>query len=184
MHGGEQGTAFASKSGRVPMASDFKMTAGMIKDCVDYRTLRGKRDDFGLDLSNADSERLAGLEDFFRQQAVAGRSASPPAFVQRDHLRQEIHLKVVFQRGDGESSEGTLHNLSASGAFIETAEPLVAGQRTVVRVTDAAASVEWRIVADVAWVRGAGMGLRFVGIPLEVRLGHPLRAVSPFLHAA
>lgn len=156
----------------------------MIKHCVDYLALRGKRDDLGLALSPADRELLDELEHFFLERADSA-PAGVPEFARRDFHRRDLKLAVRFSRSDGGVTEGRIRNLSGGGAFVETIEPLAPGQRTVLRIIDEAAAREWRLGAAVAWVQhGGGMGLRFVGIPLEVRLGHRPPARRPLRRAA
>ncbi len=156
----------------------------MVKHCVDYLALRGKRDDLGLSLSPGDRELLDELERFFLERAEHA-PAGVPEWARRDHHRRDLKLAVRFTRADGSASDGRMVNLSGGGAFVETIEPLAAGQRTVLRIIDEAAAREWRLGAAVAWVQhGGGMGLRFVGIPLEVRLGHRPHAKPPLRRAA
>ncbi len=143
----------------------------MIKHCVDYLALRGKRDDLGMALSPENTELLEELESFFRERA--DNAVNVPEFARRDFRRREVRIEVQFARNDGTTTDAVMSNLSGGGVYIETLAPLPAGQRTVVRIFDALAGREWRFGAAVAWVHhGNGMGLRFVGIPLEVRLGH------------
>ena len=59
--------------------------------------------------------------------------------------------------------------------YIETTQPLPVGSQTVVRVIDRHTGDEWRFAAEVVRLEcgeRTGMGLRFVGIPLSMRLGH------------
>ena len=66
-------------------------------------------------------------------------------------------------------------DISGDGVFIETRKPLRVGARTVMRVRDRVTGDEWRFGAEVVRLEGGehgGMGLRFVGIPLALRLGH------------
>ena len=153
----------------------------MIKHCVDYRTLQGKRDLLGLQLSDRDRELLEELDQFFSERALGPTDV--PEFARRDYRRRAVRLAVEFRSPDG-SREGRMADLSGGGTFIETAAPLATGAETVVRVFDRLAGREWRFGAEVAWVDARGMGLRFVGIPLEVRLGHRNRPKSPVRRAA
>jgi hypothetical protein len=166
------------------VALQERQAMAMIRHCVDYRTLRGKRDELGLPLSPVDQELLDELESFFREHC--GAPESVPLFARREHVRRPVRLQIEFRRGDGKSSDAHLADLSGSGAFVETIEPLAPGQRTILRIFDAAAGREWRMGAAVTWTRwGGGMGVKFVGIPLEVRLGHRTApSTRPLRHAA
>jgi hypothetical protein len=172
---------------RIPMvALREKRTMAMIGHCVEYRTLRGKRDELGLALAPPDQELLEELEGFFRENC--GAPESVPLFARREHVRRPVQLQIEFRRGDGSTTDGTISDLSGGGAYVETIQPLAPGQHTILRIFDAVAGREWRLGAAVAWTRwGAGMGVRFMGIPLEVRLGHrtaPPKSSRPLRHAA
>jgi hypothetical protein len=153
----------------------------MIKHCVDYRTLRGKRDELGCALRDDERELLDELEAFFAERADGPDGV--PEFASRSERRRPVRVQVEFRGVDGTVVGGRLENLSGGGAFVETGAPLIAGDRTVLRIFDASGGREFRFGAEVAWVGPSGMGLRFVGIPLEVRLGHR-RTFRPLRRAA
>ena len=141
---------------------------------LSFRALCGRRDDLGLPLRPDENARLAELETIFggRHDDEADERA---AFVLRLEERARLQLSVEFRRATGELAEGRLSNLSASGFFVETAYPLRSGEQTILKFLDADAGREWQFAGEVVWSRrgdSSGMGLRFVGIPLEVRIGH------------
>ena len=83
---------------------------------------------------------------------------------------------------------GLARDISGHGLFVETRQPLRVGERTVVRVLDKHTGDEWRFGAEVVRLEGGergGMGLRFVGIPVSMRVGHrPAPQRSPNLRRA
>lgn len=164
-----------------------KDTSPLIKQCVDYLTLKGKRDDLRLPLSSTDAGRLEALTRYFGARGVADEL---PEFVRRDHRRVDARLAVQFQRADGTLGDGTAENLSGDGAFVATRTPLPAGTRTILRASlragDGGSGCEYRIVGEVAWsLREGGMGIRFIGIPLELRKNVPAASKHrSALHAA
>jgi hypothetical protein len=154
------------------MATEPIEALELMKHCVDYRTLRGKRDELGLVLSPGDGARLDELERFFSERP----DRDAPEYARRDHVRRPVRLIVEYRAADGARAGGVVRDLSCEGVFLETLYPLAPGARTVLRVFDRAGGSEWRLGASVVWVkRSRGMGLRFVGIPLDVRLGHDPR---------
>jgi hypothetical protein len=155
----------------------------------------GKRDGLGCTLGEQELARLLELERFFREDA---HIAEPP-WVHRELERAPISIVVQFGKSVGHALD-----VSADGMFIATDKPLPAGTHTVVRVDDptppsiddddcdASASdasdasdaspasyEQWQFAAEVVHVNDKGMGVRFVGIPLALRLAHP-----PIRHAA
>lgn len=153
----------------------------MVRHCMEYRTLSGKRDQLHLQLSERDRELLDELDHFFSEHAGAG-PRGVPEFARRDFRRRPLRLEVEFRGEDGCARDGMIGNLSGGGLFIETDQPLVPGSETVLRIFGS--QHELRFGASVAWVHAGGMGVRFVGIPLEVRLGHRGRPLRPIRRAA
>jgi hypothetical protein len=147
-----------------------KRAMSWFRRVAELRTLTGKRDLLGYPLAPIDSARLEELERFFFTTADPARSP----FSQRGQRRHAILAVVSFQRGP-RMAEGTARDLSADGVFVETRSPLPVGTRTVVRVLDRSTGDEWRFGGDVVRVEHGdrpGMAVRFVGIPLSLRLGH------------
>ncbi len=152
----------------------------LIQLCVDYRTLLGKRDDLGMALATSDGARLVELESFFVRNA---RERAAPSISRRDQQRRPLKLAAQVRASDGDFYDALLADISGTGAFIETPTPLPTGARTVLRVIEPLSGREWRIAAEVAWAQpDKGMGLRFVGIPLVLRVG--LHRSRPALSAA
>ena len=99
-----------------------------------------------------------------------------------------------MQFGDG---TGQARDISGDGIFVVTTAPLPMGARTVVRVADEPALAgddfdaqapydQWEFGAEVVRLDAGGMGLRFVGIPLILRITHRHREEAEPLrmHAA
>jgi hypothetical protein len=161
-----------------------------IRRAADYRVLVGKRDTLGFPLGALEQARLVELERFFGRDA--NRRRTP--WTHREQLRAPVHLIVQF--GD---ATGVARDLSGDGIFVETTRPLLPGARTVLRVNEAmqrgldglplpdeepAAVDEWRFAAEVVRIDVNGMGLRLVGIPLQLRITHHGTPLSPLQHAA
>ncbi len=158
-----------------------------VRRAGDYRVLVGKRDRLGYPLGEVERARLDELERFFMNDA--NRRRAP--WASREQIRAPI--SVVVQFGD---SVGEARDISGDGIFVVTDVRLPIGARTVVRVADEAPAGDdvdaetpydqWEFGAEVVRLDADGMGLRFVGIPLVLRITHrssvepaPLR-----LHAA
>lgn len=168
-----------------------------VKRAGDYRILVGKRDRLGYPLGEVERARLDELERFFMQDA--NRRRAP--WASREQIRAPISIVVQFGDWVGEARD-----ISGEGMYVVTQAPLALGERTVVRVTDAPVHEEstaandadddaeppyeqWEFGAEVVRLDAHGMGLRFVGIPLVLRITHRHRddehAPSPVeMHAA
>jgi hypothetical protein len=163
-----------------------------VKRAGDYRVLVGKRDRLGYLLGEVERARLDELERFFMQDA--NRRRAP--WASREQIRAPISIVVQFGDWVGEARD-----ISGDGMYVVTQAPLTLGERTVVRVTDApvhdvdnddfdadAPYEQWEFGAEVVRLDAGGMGLRFVGIPLVLRITHRNRdgePVSPVeMHAA
>lgn len=156
-----------------------------VRRAGDYRVLVGKRDSLGYPLGEVEQARLEELERFFVQDA--NRRRLP--WAQREQIRAPISIVVQF--GDG---TGRAQDISGGGLYIATARPLYIGARTVVRIADEPAVTpdgderdtvdEWQFGAEVVRLDKNGMGLRFVGIPLSLRVTHRNPNGTPLQHAA
>jgi hypothetical protein len=152
-----------------------------IRRACDYRTLTGKRDELGFPLGSVEATRLAELEQFFLETLHPARAT----YWQRDQGRVPISVVVSF--GPCGGKKGRARDISGEGLFVETSEPLPVGTRTVVSVLDRATAEEWRFGAEVVRLSSGarrGMGLRLVGIPLALRVGHRSSPVRPVRRAA
>lgn len=146
--------------------------------CVgEYRTLVGKRDQLGYPLGSLEQARLDELEAFFAAQLDPERLP----FDGRQRERTSISLVVTFSSGS-DPAAGEACDLSPEGMFIATWDRPQVGSDVVVRVIDRASGDEWRFGAEVVRLAVgpvAGVGLRFKGIPLRLRLGHRRRPQRP-----
>ncbi len=138
-----------------------------IKKASEYRTLTGKRDLLGYPLGAVEGARLEELDRFFVESLHPQREV----FNQRDQQRIRISIVVTFSGRNG-TGRGRARDISGDGLFVETEEPLPVGSRTVVSVMDRTSSEEWQFSAEVVRIESAGMGLKFLGIPLSLRVGH------------
>jgi hypothetical protein len=148
-----------------------------VRRAGDYRVLTGKRDGLGYPLGAEEQARLDELERFFMQDA--NRRRVP--WASREQIRAPISIVVQF----GDTRSGRARDISGDGIFVETETPLPIGTRTVVCVTDEPLRddeddaegpyEEWRFGAEVVRLERGGMGLRFVGIPLVLRITHRSR---------
>jgi hypothetical protein len=134
----------------------------VVKLCYEYSFLRGRRS-VGLRLSRLDELRLSSLQRLLEEDSAEKR---------RRHRRVPVMLTVELRAEDG-LRRATILNLSADGMFVATPTPVAAGSEVQIRIgrrTD----VEYSFPCVVQWtISGAnpGMGLRIIGIPLEVRHG-------------
>jgi len=157
-----------------------------VRRAGDYRVLVGKRDRLGYPLGEVERARLDELERFFVQDA--NRRRAP--WASREQIRAPISIVVQF--GDW---IGHARDISGDGMYIVTQAPLAIGERTVVRVSvdessaddDEAPFDQWEFGAEVVRLDAEGMGLRFVGIPLVLRITHrrqPEPSAPLQMHAA
>lgn len=140
-----------------------------IRRVAELRTLSAKRDILGCDLGSEEAHRLEELETFFAECTDGGGEADP---FERLGWRAPVTLLVTYTTDGGAVQTGLLRDVSRDGAFLETEAPLPAGQPTTVRVIDRQTGDELRFTAGVVRAEEGGMALRFVGIPLALRLGH------------
>jgi hypothetical protein len=148
----------------------------------EYRTLVGKRDQLGYPLGSLEQARLDELEAFF---GALGQPRGLP-FTTRERERARISLVVTFSSGN-DPVAGEARDVSPDGMFIRTFEPLPLGARAIIRVIDRTSGDEWRFGAEVVRLAvgpNGGIGIRFKGIPLQLRLGHRHPRVQPSLKNA
>lgn len=169
---------------------DRESSMDWVRRAGDYRVLVGKRDRLGYPLGELERARLEEVERFFTQDA--NRRRVP--WASREQIRAPISIVVQFGDAVGEARD-----ISGEGMFVVTDARLAIGERTVVRVTDVPAHArggddddaeppyeQWEFAAEVVRIDGDGMGLRFVGIPLVLRITHRHReeAAPMHMHAA
>ncbi len=152
-----------------------------VRRAGDFRVLIGKRDGLGQALGADDEARLAELSRHFLAEDE-NRGRLP--WAHRDKVRADIDLAVEVGAGVGQA-----RNISPDGVFVVTEQPLPVGSHTVLRVSDAAVVHDnqdvdatydqWQFAAEVVRVEGGGMGLRFIGIPVALRIAnrHPEMAM-------
>jgi hypothetical protein len=106
-------------------------------------------------------------------------------FTQREQQRIGISIVVTFSGRDG-TGRGRARDVSGDGLYVETDQTLPVGTRTMVSVMDRTTSEEWQFSAEVVRIGTSGMGLKFLGIPLSLRVGHrrPVPVQSPTLRKA
>ena len=142
-----------------------------IRRASEYRTLTGKRDQLGFPLGAVEAARLGELERFFEE------SMHPARLIWNQREQQRVPISVVVMFGQNDIGRGRARDISGDGLYVETDAPLPVGTRTVVAVMDRMTAEEWRFGAEVVRLESGGMGLRFVGIPVSLRVGH--RAAPP-----
>lgn len=142
----------------------------MIENCYAYRKLIGKRDELRLELSEGERQRLTSLERLFRERADEC-PLGVPEYAWRDHRRRPVELKVELQH-EGGVERGLVRDVSGGGLLVETMSSLRPGATVMLRLRSTSGDREWRFGAVVARVNpGRGLGLRFVGLPVEVHVG-------------
>ena len=152
-----------------------------VKRASEYRTLRGKRDLLGSPLGALEAARLDELERFFQENLHPSRMV----FNQREQQRIGISIVVTFSGRDG-NGRGRARDVSGDGLYVETETSLPVGSRTVVSVMDRTTQEEWQFSAEVVRIESSGMGLKFLGIPLSLRVGHrrPVPTARPTFRKA
>ena len=143
-----------------------------VRSAAEYRMLAGKRE-LGCRLDDDDQRRHDELAGFFRANADPARAP----FLAREMARKAISLIVTFLTGprQEEINWGEACDISANGMYVSTDEPLDVGTPTIVRVIDRFKGDEFRFPAEVVRVERkspSGMGVKFVGIPIALRVGH------------
>lgn len=159
-----------------------------VRRAADYRVLMGKRDRLGYPLGECERARLDELERFFTQDA--NRRRAP--WAQREQIRAPISVVVQFG-----NAVGRARDINGDGMFVVTSAPLYIGARTVLLVTDEPYVAregeddaegpfeQWQFAAEVVRLDRAGMGVRFIGIPLALRISHRRPEHDPQIrHAA
>lgn len=145
---------------------------------LSHRALRARVDQ-GVALRSDEQRRLVELTSVFGSgdlDASAGDDSTRPAFLLRMDARASLRLPVEFMVGRDEWVSGALSNLSRSGFFVEAKAPFVVGAKVLFKFLDIGAGRLWQFMGEVERVaggEGGGMGLRFHGAPLELRLGSP-----------
>lgn len=150
----------------------------LLTGLLSYRALKVRRDELALPLDEEERRRLEELERVFspatgESGGVDGGAARPPYLVRLEG-RSRVRLPVEFRDGHGEPRDGTLTDLSAMGCFIETVRPATLSEAVAMRFVDVGAGREWHFAGEVERLgdaMGAGMGVSFVGVPLELRVG-------------
>lgn len=154
---------------------------------LSHRALRGRVDQLNLPLKPDEERRLAELERVFgaggslapragetTTEGGEGDEAARPAFLLRLEGRSPVRIPVEFQTGTGEWIGAALSDLSSSGFFVKSEAPVPVGERLLFRFFDLGAGRVWQFAGQVERIAGGvdgGMGLRFHGLPLELRLG-------------
>jgi hypothetical protein len=146
--------------------------------CVaDYRTLEAKRNALGCGLDPVELRRLEELELFF--VSSADQSERGP-FGGREQVRMPVCLGVTFHAPGRQEfvGRGELRDLSAVGLYLRTRDLLPVGTRLILRATDEARGEDWRLGAEVVRRTRNGMGLKLVGIPVTLRVGHKAQLLA------
>lgn len=79
----------------------------------------------------------------------------------RKHPRRDLHPPVAWQAGDGPLVEGTCHDISLGGMFVESAPPARFGATITIHLRLPTAPREMTIQAVVRWTKPTGMGVQF-----------------------
>jgi len=133
-----------------------------VKLCYEYAYLRG-RIGAGLRLDRTDEARLASLKLLLENGSRGER---------RRHRRIPLALPVVLKTPAG-LCRGTLLNIGGGGMFVMTAAAIAPGTTLQVKRGQPGQG-EYSYPCTVQWVAppssaACGLGLRCVGVPVEVR---------------
>jgi hypothetical protein len=150
-----------------------------VRRAAEYRVLLGKRDRLGYVLADDEQARIDELTRQFTHDA--NRRRLP--WKHREQIRLPIDVEVDVAGGGGQA-----RNISADGMFVATDLVLPVGARVVVRISEAPAEDDdggvvatyrqWQFGAEVVRRDDAGLGLRFVGIPLALSIAYRRRESS------
>lgn len=145
----------------------------IIKRCYEYAFIEGRALE-GYPLTSWEKSRL------IRLRKLLNGDLTERALKQRRMRRIPVIMPVLLKTSRGVIS-GTLLNVSGRGMFIATREVMPEGTRVQV-LLGKSDQVEYRFSCTVSWVAlesgNGGLGLRFTGIPLEIRRGYSLKATG------
>lgn len=137
----------------------------LVKTIYDYAYLDG-RQRAGVPLAAAERAQLAAL-----------RTALAPAQPERRAHRRQVAALPVLLKGAAGTRAAFAHNLSGGGMLVECAEPLAVGEPLRARL-GSTGETEYIFACRVVHRAGTRYGLRFEGIPLEIRYGSYSRTVE------
>jgi len=123
----------------------------------EYQHLRGK-ERLEVPLEDAERVKLYGLAQLLRGE-IQDR--------QREMVRIPYPTGVQYTMPDG-FGVGAVKNISGHGIAVSSRQPLLVGERTVIRVDESA--IEYFFPCRVCWSRTShnpGMGLVFDGMPSQ-----------------
>jgi hypothetical protein len=129
-----------------------------VKTIYDYAYLAG-RQNAGVPLSGEEAGRLRGLRAALEYNGPERRS----------HRRQISALPVLLKTSSGIAS-GFVRNLSGGGMLIQCSEALPVGSRLRARL-GSTGETEYTFSCRVVRQETSYYGLKFEGIPLEIRYG-------------
>jgi hypothetical protein len=146
----------------------------LLTGCLGYRALVARTQQLGRPLSPDEARAVEGVERAFAPRPADERPYAP-LFLRRLEQRFRVALAIEFLDGKGIPSQGVVRNVSLGGLFVATPAPCRPGERIALRFHDEQCAVVWQFAAEVAWARigeEPGMGLAFVGMPVEIRVNH------------
>lgn len=129
--------------------------------CYRLAFLEGRRL-AGMPLSLGEASQLASLGPLLRGEPQ-GR---------RRHRRLAVAIRAVVRHASAQAPapEVVVLNISAGGVFVASDSPSPVGTTFQLRLA-CDERVEYSFPCVVQWASDRGMGLRFTGIPLELRRG-------------
>lgn len=137
----------------------------LLKMIYEYSYLIG-REGAGVPLSVEESLYVSALR----------RRLEPRTAERRSHTRQIAALPVLLKGPSGVRS-GFVRNLSGGGMLIECGDALIPGSQIHARL-GSAGETEYIFSCTVVRQENAYAGLRFDGIPLEIRYGSYRRTLE------
>lgn len=122
--------------------------------------------DMDVSLDEADGARLLGLGRLLKGEYLG---------VERPGAATLLHpIPAQFTRPAGFGA-GEIRSVSANGMAVVTAHPSSIGERTIVRIADPLAGVEYVFPGKVVWVHDNVMGVGFDGVPSKAPFLLPTR---------
>lgn len=133
----------------------------------EHQALLHRKQSMDIPLDESENARLLGLDRLLKGEYLG---------VARPTLATMLHpIPAQFTRSGGFGA-GEIRSVSSNGMAVVTAHPCDVGQRTIVRIADPLAGVEYVFPGKVIWVHDNVMGVGFDGLPTKAPFLLPTRS--------
>jgi len=132
----------------------------------EHQELLHRKQSVDAPLDDAENARLLGLDRLLKGEYLG---------VEQPSLATLLHpIPAQFTRPGGFGA-GEIRSVSANGMAVVTSHPAAIGERTIVRIADPLAGVEYVFPGKVVWVHDNVMGVGFDGLPTRAPFLLPTR---------